>query len=43
MYNANVSISADEGVSMGIITDIKEQLRNARALKVTYETDDSAI
>ena len=43
MYNANVSISADEGVSMGIITDIKEQLRNARALKVRYETDDSAI
>ena len=43
MYNANVSISADEGVSMGIITNIKEQLRNARALKVSYETDDSAI
>ena len=43
MYNANVSISADEGVSMGIITDIKEQLRNARALKIRYETDDSAI
>ncbi|MBQ5582264.1 MAG: peptidoglycan DD-metalloendopeptidase family protein, partial [Bacteroidales bacterium] len=43
MYNAKVSISADEGVSMGIITDIKEQLRNARALKVSYETDDSAI
>ena len=43
MYNANVSISADEGVSMGIITDIKEQLRNARALTVRYETDDSAI
>ena len=43
MYNANVSISADEGVSMGIITDIKEQLRNAQALKVRYETDDSAI
>ena len=43
MYNANVSISADEGVSMGIINDIKEQLRNARALKVRYETDDCAI
>ena len=43
MYNANVAISADEDVSMGIITDIKEQLRNARALKVRYETDDSAI
>ena len=43
MYNANVSISADEGVYMGIITDIKEQLRNARALKVRYETEDCAI
>ncbi|MBO5814614.1 MAG: M48 family metalloprotease [Bacteroidales bacterium] len=43
MYNTTVSISADENVPMGIITDIKEQLRNARALKVRYETDDSAI
>ena len=43
MYNANVSISADEGVSMGIITDIKEQLRNARALKIRYETHESTI
>lgn len=43
MYNANVAISADNEVPMGIITDIKLQLRNARALKVRYETDDSAI
>jgi biopolymer transport protein ExbD len=43
MFNTTVSISADENVPMGIITDIKEQLRNARALKVRYETDDSAI
>ena len=43
MYNTTVSISADENVPMGIITDIKEQLRDARALKVRYETDDSAI
>ena len=43
MYNTTVSISADENVPMGIITDIKEQLRNAQALKVRYETDDSAI
>ena len=43
MYNANVAISADEDVSMGIIADIKLQLREARALKVRYETDDSAI
>ena len=43
MYNANVAISADNEVPIGIITDIKLQLRNARALKVRYETDDSAI
>ena len=43
MYNTTVSISADENVPMGIITDIKEQLRNAQALKVRYETNDSAI
>ena len=43
MFNTTVSISADENVPMGIITDIKEQLRNARALKVRHETDDSAI
>ena len=43
MYNANVAISADEDVSMGIIADIKLQLREASALKIRYETDDSAI
>ena len=43
MFYTTVSISADENVPMGIITDIKEQLRNARALKVRHETDDSAI
>ena len=43
MLKTTVSISADENVPMGIITDIKEQLRNARALKVRYETDDNAI
>ena len=43
MYNTTVSISADENVPMGIITDIKEQLRDARALKVRYETNDSDI
>ena len=43
MYNTTVSISADENVPMGIITDIKEQLRNARALKVRYETHESTI
>ena len=43
MFNTTVSISADENVPMGIITDIKEQLRNARALKVRYETHESTI
>ena len=43
MFYTTVSISADENVPMGIITDIKEQLRNARALKVRYETHESTI
>ena len=43
MFNTTVSISADENVPMGIITDIKEQLRNARALKIRYETHESTI
>lgn len=43
MFNTTVSISADENVPMGIITDIKEQLRNARALKVRYETNESSV
>ena len=42
IFNTTVSISADENVPMGIITDIKEQLRNARALKVRYETNESS-
>ena len=43
MFNTTVSISADKNVPMGIITDIKEQLRHARALKVRDKTNDSAI
>ena len=43
MFNTTVSISADENVPTGIITDIKEQLRNARALKVRYETNEHPI
>lgn len=43
MYQANVHIRAQKSIPMGVITDIKEQLRNAGALKVRYETDDSAI
>lgn len=43
MHQAVVHIKAQDSVPMGVITDIKEQLRNARALKIRYETDDSAI
>ena len=43
MHQAVVHIKAQDSVPMGVITDIKEQLRNARALKVRYETDDTAI
>ena len=32
------SIKADENVGMGIITDIKEELRKVNALKVNYST-----
>jgi hypothetical protein len=43
MHQAVVHIKAQDSVPMGVITDIKEQLRNVQALKVRYETDDSAI
>ncbi|MBR5562738.1 MAG: M23 family metallopeptidase, partial [Bacteroidales bacterium] len=43
MYSAVTHIEAEDNIPMGVITDIKEQLRNAQALKVRYETDDSAI
>jgi len=43
MHSATVHIAAEENIPMGIITDIKEQLRNARALKVRYETHESTI
>ena len=43
MFNTTVSISADANVPMGIISDIKEQLRDAQALKVRYETDGNGI
>ena len=43
MYNTTVSISADENVPMGIITDIKEQLRNAQALRVRYESNERSV
>lgn len=43
MHQAVVHIKAQDSVPMGVITDIKEQLRNARALKVRYETHESTI
>ncbi len=33
-----VSIKADENVKMGLITDIKQELREAEALKINYST-----
>ncbi|HCS20346.1 MAG TPA: biopolymer transporter ExbD [Bacteroidetes bacterium] len=33
-----VSIKADRDVKMGIITDVKQELRKANALKLTYST-----
>jgi hypothetical protein len=43
MHHAVVHIKAQDSVPMGVITDIKEQLRNAQALKVRYETNESSI
>ena len=37
MYSVSVLIAADENIPMGLITDVKEQLRNAQALRVRYE------
>ena len=36
MRYATVSIDADKNVPMGVITDIKEELRNVRALRIRY-------
>lgn len=33
-----ISIKADQDVKMGIITDVKQELRKANALKLTYST-----
>ena len=43
MYSAVTHIEAEDNIPMGVITDIKEQLRNAHALKVRYETNESSI
>ena len=43
MHQATVHIKAQNSIPMGVLTDVKVQLRNAHALKIRYETDDSAI
>lgn len=43
MYSATVHIMADDDIPMGVLTDIKLQLRSVRALKLRYETDDGSI
>ncbi len=40
---AFVSIKADEDISTGIITDIKEELREVDALKIQYGTRKTAV
>ena len=42
MYST-VHIEAEGNIPMGVITDIKEQLRNAQALRVRYETNERSI
>ena len=32
------SIKANESVKMGIVTDVKQELRKANALKINYST-----
>ena len=43
MYEAVVHIEADGNVATGIITDIKQQLRQIGALRVRYITDENTI
>lgn len=38
-----VSIKADEEVEMGIITDVKQELRKASALKINYSTKKGSV
>ena len=37
------SIKADETVKMGIITDVKQELRKANALKINYSTRKGSV
>ena len=43
MNQALVHMKAQNRIPVGVITDIKEQLRSVRALRIRYETDESAI
>ena len=43
MYSTVVQIEAEENIPMGVITDIKEQLRNAQALRVRYESNERSV
>ena len=43
MYSTVVHIEAEENIPMGIITDIKVQLRNAQALRVRYESNERSV
>lgn len=38
-----VSIKADEKVKMGLITDIKQELRKAESLKINYSTNKGEV
>ncbi|MGM9763988.1 MAG: hypothetical protein ACI3ZQ_08220 [Candidatus Cryptobacteroides sp.] len=42
IHQATVHIKSQNSIPMGVITDIKVQLRNARALKIRYERDSDA-
>jgi hypothetical protein len=43
MNQALVHMKAQNRIPVGVITDIKEQLRSVRALRIRYETDESDI
>ena len=40
VINMTVSIKADKDTPMGLITDVKQQLRRANALRINYSAED---
>ena len=38
--NMTVSIKADRSAPMGLITDVKQQLRRANALRINYSAEE---